>query len=80
LTPYTTNLDHHTELEQITFALKLAICLAKEHGTDAELEQIKAAYTMLENHETSGGYESQGERNAAYMAAGVAEMNKHGHD
>jgi hypothetical protein len=78
--PYTINLTRYDEVPQIQQALKIAICLAKESGTDAEIEQLKAAYEMLENHEVSGGYESQEERNAAYMLAAVQEYKQYGSD
>lgn len=80
MTPYTINLTRYDEVPQIQQALKIAICLEKEAGTDTEIAQLKAAYEMLENHEVSGGYESQEERNAAYMLAAVQECNRYGCD
>lgn len=62
---------HHLELSSsestgVYTALKIALRLAREAGTDSETAQIAKALELIGNRPMSGGYESQSERDAGY--------------
>jgi len=79
MTPYYMHLTAD-ESNQVFTALQRAMYLVKQHGTDEEIARFTAAYELMGNHPMSGGYESQAERDAAYIGSFADECAMFGAD
>jgi len=77
--PYTHNFSVD-ETNDILCALRVAVRLANEIGTDDQKKQIKNVFELVGNREASGGYESQDERDAAYLNSFAVHQSLHGGD
>ena len=68
------------ESAKLERVLRRALYLAKDVGTDDEIESIRAMHELILNRPMVGGFETEEERRTAYMQGCLEQCQTYGCD